>query len=75
MEHPQIPDSARQRLEGMRTAPGETPAFFTSDLSVNEYYLLEQAGFEPLGFVMGSSFYHVDIQWTIMPFQNTSWTC
>ena len=54
----------------MRTAPGETPEFFTSDLSVNEYYLLEQAGFEPLGFVMGSSFYHIGIQWTIQPFQN-----
>jgi uncharacterized protein YbjQ (UPF0145 family) len=54
----------------MRTTPGETPGFFTSDLSVNEYYLLEQAGFEPLGFVMGSSFYHIGIQWTIMPFQN-----
>ena len=66
----EIPENARERLQRMRTAPGETPAFFTSDLSVNEYYLLEQAGFEPLGFVMGSSFYHVGIQWTIMPFQN-----
>jgi uncharacterized protein YbjQ (UPF0145 family) len=65
-----IPDNARQRLSGMRAAPGTAPPFFTSDLSVNEYYLLEQAGFEPLGFVMGSSFYHIGIQWTIMPFQN-----
>lgn len=54
----------------MRTAPGDVPDFFTSDLSINEYYLLEQAGFEPLGFVMGSSFFHIGIQWTIMPFQN-----
>lgn len=67
---PQIPENARHRLEGMRTPRGETPRFFTSDLSVNEYYLLEQAGFEPLGFVMGSSFYHIGIQWTVMPFQN-----
>ena len=66
----QLPAGARQRLTGMRTPRGETPAFFTSDLSVNEYYLLEQAGFEPLGFVMGSSFYHIGIQWTIQPFQN-----
>lgn len=66
----EIPERARHRLEGMRSAPGETPAFFTSDLSVNEYYLLEQSGFEPLGFVMGSSFYHIGIQWTIAPFQN-----
>src|SRR2546423_6812944 len=70
MSNVEIPGGARARLERMRTPPGETPAFFTSDLSVNEYYLLEQAGFEPLGFVMGSSFFHVGIQWTIMPFQN-----
>ena len=65
-----IPDNARHRLEQMRSTPGELPGFFTSDLSVNEYYLIEQAGFEPLGFVMGSSFYHIGIQWTAMPFQN-----
>jgi uncharacterized protein YbjQ (UPF0145 family) len=70
MADTQIPENARQRLQEMRTRPGETPAFFTSDLSVNEYYLIEQAGFEPLGFVMGSSFFHIGIQWTIMPFQN-----
>ena len=64
------PEGARQRLSAMRSEPGQHPRFFTSDLSVNEYYLLEQAGFEPLGFVMGSSFYHIGIQWTIQPFQN-----
>jgi hypothetical protein len=31
---------------------------FTSDLSVSEYVLLGEAGFEPLGFVVGSSIYH-----------------
>ena len=67
---PDIPEGARERLQRMRVARGETPRFFTSDLSINEYYLLEQSGFEPLGFVMGSSFFHIGIQWTIMPFQN-----
>src|ERR1041384_2951265 len=33
-----------------------------SDLSVSEYALLGEAGFEPLGFVVGSSIYHVGIQ-------------
>jgi uncharacterized protein YbjQ (UPF0145 family) len=33
--------------------------FFTSDLSVNEFLLVKQAGFEPLGLVMGSSIYNV----------------
>jgi uncharacterized protein YbjQ (UPF0145 family) len=35
---------------------------FTSDLSVNEYLLLEDAGYEPLGLVLGSSIYHVGYQ-------------
>ena len=35
---------------------------FTSDLSVSEYVLLGEAGFEPLGFVVGSSIYHIGIQ-------------
>lgn len=35
---------------------------FTSDLSINEFALLKQAGFEPLGLVMGSSIYHIGLQ-------------
>jgi len=35
---------------------------FTSDLSVNEYVLVRELGFEPLGLVMGTSMYHVGIQ-------------
>jgi uncharacterized protein YbjQ (UPF0145 family) len=33
--------------------------FFTSDLSVNEFLLVKQAGFDPLGLVMGSSIYQI----------------
>ena len=33
-----------------------------SDLSVSEYVLLGEAGFEPLGFVVGSSIYHIGLQ-------------
>jgi uncharacterized protein YbjQ (UPF0145 family) len=36
--------------------------FFTSDLSVNEFLLIKQAGFEPLGLVVGSSIYHIGLQ-------------
>jgi uncharacterized protein YbjQ (UPF0145 family) len=35
---------------------------FTSGLSAPEYVLLGEAGFEPLGFVVGSSVYHVGLQ-------------
>src|SRR5438445_13093027 len=65
-----IPTDAQRRLREMRGQAGGPPRLFTSDLSVNEFLMIEQAGFEPLGFVMGSSFYHTGIQWTIAPFQN-----
>ncbi len=35
---------------------------FTSDLSVNEFVLVQEAGFEPLSMVVGSSMFHVGIQ-------------
>jgi len=53
-----LPDSARARLG--RSQQGRP--FFTSDLSVNEFVLTTQAGFEPLGMVMGTCIYHVGIQ-------------
>jgi uncharacterized protein YbjQ (UPF0145 family) len=45
------------------TAGASPSALFTSDLSVSEYVLLGEAGFEPLGFVVGSSIYHVGAQY------------
>ncbi|MBY8888568.1 heavy metal-binding domain-containing protein [Streptomyces sp. PTM05] len=55
---PPLPDVARTRLENSRAG---RPCF-TSDLSVNEFVLVTQAGFEPLGMVMGTSVYHVGTQ-------------
>jgi uncharacterized protein YbjQ (UPF0145 family) len=66
----QLPEHALRRLRSMRGEAGGPPRLFTSDLSVGEFLLIEQAGFEPIGFVMGSSFFHIGIQWTIQPFQN-----
>src|SRR6185437_1200067 len=54
------PQAADSRLA--QTAGAQPGAVFTSDLSVSEYVLLEEAGFEPLGFVVGSSIYHIGIQ-------------
>jgi len=56
-----VPEHARQRLAASR-GTGDKPAFFTSDLSVNEFLLVREAGFEALGLVMGSSIYHVGWQ-------------
>jgi uncharacterized protein YbjQ (UPF0145 family) len=57
-----LPAGAAERLRAMR-GTGDRPAFFTSDLTVDEFLLVEQAGFEALGLVMGSSIYHVGFQW------------
>jgi uncharacterized protein YbjQ (UPF0145 family) len=54
------PKAADSRLA--HTAGASDAGLFTSDLSVSEYVLLGEAGFEPLGFVVGSSIYHVGIQ-------------
>jgi len=56
-----LPDAAVKRLQEMR-GTGPKPKLFTSDLSVNEHLLVRNAGFEPLGLVMGSSIYHIGIQ-------------
>jgi uncharacterized protein YbjQ (UPF0145 family) len=51
-----LPADARARLADGRKH------LFTSDLSVNEFLLVRQAGFRPVGLVLGSSVYHVGIQ-------------
>ena len=54
------PQAAVGRLAN--TAGAAPAGVFTSDLSVSEYVLLGEAGFEPLGFVVGSSIYHIGLQ-------------
>ncbi len=56
-----VPEHARARLAAGRGGDGRKP-FFTSDLSINEFLLVREAGFEPVGLVMGSSIYHVGWQ-------------
>jgi len=51
-----VPTSGHARLAENRRG------LFTSDLTVNEYLLVEDAGFEPLGLVVGSSIYQVGYQ-------------
>jgi uncharacterized protein YbjQ (UPF0145 family) len=55
-----IPLAAQARLDDVRSRGGR---FFTSDLTVNEFLLAQQAGFRPLTQVMGSCFYNVGWQW------------
>jgi uncharacterized protein YbjQ (UPF0145 family) len=55
-----IPDSGRDRIQRMKQEVAR--GFFTSDLSINEFLLVKQSGFEPLGLVLGSSIYHIGFQ-------------
>jgi uncharacterized protein YbjQ (UPF0145 family) len=57
-----LPQGAEQRLRAMR-GTGDRPSFFTSDLSIDEFLLVEHAGFQALGLVLGSCIYHVGFQW------------
>ena len=56
-----LPQRAQARLNSMR-GDGRHRGLSTSDLSINEFVLTREAGFEPLGLVMGSSIYHVGWQ-------------
>ncbi|MHB1487530.1 MAG: heavy metal-binding domain-containing protein [Acidimicrobiales bacterium] len=56
VEPPDLPKDAAHRLEELEGG------LFTSDLSVNEFLLIKEVGFHPLGFVMGSSIYHTGLQ-------------
>ncbi|MDA8337222.1 MAG: heavy metal-binding domain-containing protein [Peptococcaceae bacterium] len=58
-----LPQDAVNRLENMKKGN----RLFTSDLSVNEFLLVHEAGFDPVGLVVGSSIYHIGYQrvkWT-----------
>src|SRR5580658_1260648 len=55
-----LPPAAMTRMASTTRADGA--ALFTSDLSVNEFALVKECGFTPVGLVMGTSMYHVGIQ-------------
>jgi uncharacterized protein YbjQ (UPF0145 family) len=55
-----VPTHGQARIQHARQAVQR--GFFTSDLSVNEFLLVKQAGFDPLGLVVGSSIYHIGYQ-------------
>src|ERR1700761_2292841 len=58
----QIPEAAVERMREMRGG-SEGRRLFTSDLSVNEFLLVREAGFEPVGLVIGTSVYHIGFQY------------
>lgn len=55
-----LPAHARERLDRMGGAGRR--GVWTSDLTVNEFLLVREAGFVPLGLVLGTSIYHVGFQ-------------
>jgi uncharacterized protein YbjQ (UPF0145 family) len=61
MQRQALPQHAAERIQRMRGGQGQA-RFFTSDLSVKEFLLVREAGFECAGLVMGTSIYHVGYQ-------------
>src|SRR3954447_26999948 len=53
-KHDDLPVHAKERLADMREKQ-----LFTSDLSVSEFVLVREAGFDPVGMVMGTSIYQI----------------
>jgi uncharacterized protein YbjQ (UPF0145 family) len=51
-----VPEHGSERMDALKRG------LFTSDLSVDEFLLVKEAGFKPLGFVVGSSIYHIGYQ-------------
>src|SRR5438876_4940689 len=58
-----LPVHARERLNIMR-GDATHRGLFTSDLSVNEFLLVREAGFDAVGLVVGSSIYHIGFQFS-----------
>ena len=54
MPRTEISNQAHARIAEMREHH-----LFTCDLSVNEFLLVREAGFDPLGLVMGTSIYKI----------------
>ncbi len=61
----QLPQRAMERLRQAEGAQGRRK-LFTSDLSVNEFLLVKEAGFDPVGLVVGTSIYHIGFQYANM---------
>jgi len=58
-----LPVHARERLSIMH-GDAARRGLFTSDLSVNEFLLVREVGFDPIGLVVGSSIYHIGFQFS-----------
>lgn len=63
-----LPLNATDRLKEQAARQGTPQHCFTSDLSVNEFLVAQEIGYESLGLVMGSSVYHIG--WQFMPAGN-----
>lgn len=58
-----LPPAATARLQENASRQGTPQHLFTSNLSVSEFLLTHQCGYEPLGQIMGTCVYHVGFQW------------
>lgn len=57
-----VPAHAQERIAALR-GKANPHGVFTSDFSVNEFLMVRQVGFEPIGLCLGSCVYHAGIQY------------
>jgi uncharacterized protein YbjQ (UPF0145 family) len=62
MQSQALPQAAHERLADLEQRAAAGHLLATTDLTVDEFLLLQSAGFEPVGMVVGSSVYHVGYQ-------------
>lgn len=61
-EYKDLSQQALESLKRLRNG-GSVNEVVASDFSVSEFLLVREAGFEPVGMVVGSSIYHIGYQW------------
>ncbi|RNI19554.1 hypothetical protein EFY87_16990 [Flexivirga caeni] len=57
-----IPPAAMERVRRLAALEQQDKSAFTSDLSVSEFLLVHKLGFDAVGYVMGTSIYHIGFQ-------------
>ena len=58
----QLPEAAQRRIADLEQRAQSGRSTAVTDLSVDEMMLISQAGFQPVGMVLGSSIYHIGFQ-------------
>src|SRR3979411_3333398 len=59
-----MPEAARARLADLSRRASDGTGLSITDLSIDEFLLINHAGFDPVAMVVGSSIYHTGVQYS-----------